>query len=633
MCIKIEIRIAECTGLEVHDRSCDIALSSPNSHLVGNEQETQRNPSTRNGTTIEALSSNMDDKTLHELYLWPFANSVRAGVASVMCSYNRINGSYGCQNSKALNGILKDELNFQGYVMSDWLAVHAGVASVEAGLDMNMPGGIGFLAPSPSFFGGNITTAVQNGTLSESRVDDMVLRIMTPYYYLNQDQNFPSVDPSIVPLNFYPPATWVNEFNLNGTSNRDVRGNHGQSIREMGAAGTVSLKNTNNALPLKAPKNIGVFGNDAGDLTQGQYSLILSSFGSNPYGYEFGNLDIGGGSGTGRHSYFVDPLTAIKTRAAQDGALVQYILDNTYLSSNTSLQYITPVPEVCIVFAKTWASEGEDRINLELNWNASLVIENVARVCNNTIVVTHSSGPNDMPFASNPNVTAIIAAHYPGQESGNSIVDILYGNVNPSGKLPYTIANDPSDYNTGITNSSELAATTNPNAWQDDFTEGVFIDYRYFDVDNKSVLYEFGFGLSYTTFDLTGLQVQSNSSGTNAPRPDASIPLAPGGNTQLWDTLATVSATIKNTGSVAGAAVPQLYVGLPAPGEPVKVLRGFEKVMLQPGESQQVSFALMRRDLSSWDVTLQDWVLATGSIALSLGFSSRDIVLTSSLTV
>jgi beta-glucosidase len=495
------------------------------------------------------------------------------------------------------------------------------------------PGGIGFLSPEPSFFGDNITTAVQNGTLSESRVDDMILRIMTPYYYLNQDQGFPSIDPSVVPLNFFAPSTWVKNFDLNGTSARDVRGNHGQNIREMGAAGTVLLKNTNGALPLRAPKNIGVFGNDAGDLTQGQYSLSLGSFGSNQYGYEFGSLDIGGGSGTGRHSYFVDPLTAIKTRAAQDGALVQYILDNTYLQGASALQYITPVPEVCIVFAKTWASEGEDRIDLSLNWNASSIVESVAAICNNTVVVTHSSGPNDLPFASNPNVTAILAAHYPGQESGNSIVDILYGNVNPSGKLPYTIANNESDYNTGITNSTQLAETTDPNAWQADFEEGVFIDYRYFDVGNRSVLYEFGFGLSYTTFGLSGLQAQTTTSGANSPRPDPSARNAPGGNPRLWDTIATVSATVTNTGGVAGAAVPQLYVSLPAEGEPVKVLRGFDKILLQPGESQPVNFVLMRRDLSSWDVVAQDWVLATGNVGLSVGFSSRDIVLTGSLSL
>ncbi|KIW09309.1 uncharacterized protein PV09_00224 [Verruconis gallopava] len=601
-------------------------------HFIGNEQETQRNPSIVDGVMIDAVSSNIDDKTMHELYLWPFANAVHSGVSSVMCSYNRLNESYSCQNSKVLNGLLKDELDFQGYVMSDWSATHTGLAAIEAGLDMNIPGGISFLSPEPSFFGGNITIAVKNGSLPESRLDDMILRVMTPYYYLKQDQGFPLIDPSIVPLNFFAESTWVANFNLNGTSNRDVRGNHGQLIRELGAAGTVLLKNTNNTLPLKAPKNIGVFGNDAGDLTQGLYSLTLSSLGNDPYGYEFGTLDIGGGSGTGRHSFIVSPLEAIKARAAQDGAIVQYILDNSYLQSVTSLEYITPIPDVCIVFTKTWASEGEDRIDLSLNWNASTVVANVAAVCPNTVVVTHSSGPNDLPFASNPNVTAILAAHYPGEETGNSIVDILWGDVNPSGKLPYTIALNSSDYNTDITNSTELVTSTDPNAWQSDFTEGVFIDYRYFDKANKSVLYEFGFGLSYTSFGLSSLQVQS-SSGSLPSRPNVSAGKQPGGNPELWQIIANVTVTVTNTGQVAGAAVPQLYVSLPGEDEPVKVLRGFDKIMLQPGESQPVNFPLMRRDLSSWDVDVQDWVLASGNVGLLVGFSSRDIVLTGSLTL
>ncbi|KAI7529584.1 putative beta-glucosidase, partial [Hortaea werneckii] len=148
-------------------------------HYIGNEQETQRNPSVNDqGTTIEAVSSNIDDRTMHELYLWPFQDGVKAGVASFMCSYNRINGSYGCQNSKTLNGILKDELGFQGYVMSDWMATHSGAPAIEAGLDMDMPGGLQFTEASSehSFFGGNITAAVNNGSLSIDRVDDMCRR-------------------------------------------------------------------------------------------------------------------------------------------------------------------------------------------------------------------------------------------------------------------------------------------------------------------------------------------------------------------------------------------------------------------------------------------------------------------------
>lgn len=166
-------------------------------HYIGNEQETQRNPSTVNGTTVESLSSNIDDKTMHETYLWPFANAVKAGTASLMCSYNRINGSYGCQNSKALNGLLKEELGFQGYVMSDWSATHSGVASIEAGLDMNMPGGLTFTSADSSYFGGNITTAVGNGTLAITRVDDMIQRVMTPYFFLNQNADYPVIDGTV----------------------------------------------------------------------------------------------------------------------------------------------------------------------------------------------------------------------------------------------------------------------------------------------------------------------------------------------------------------------------------------------------------------------------------------------------
>jgi beta-glucosidase len=168
-------------------------------HYIGNEQEIQRNPTKVNRTTVEALSSNIDDKTMHETYLWPFANAVKAGTASLMCSYNRVNGSYGCQNSKALNGLLKEELGFQGYVMSDWSATHSGVASIEAGLDMDMPGGISFTgsSASSSFFGGNITTAVDNGTLAVSRVDDMIQRVLTPYFFLKQDVDYPVIDETV----------------------------------------------------------------------------------------------------------------------------------------------------------------------------------------------------------------------------------------------------------------------------------------------------------------------------------------------------------------------------------------------------------------------------------------------------
>ncbi|KAE9967528.1 hypothetical protein BLS_006324 [Venturia inaequalis] len=618
-----------------------VGVQACSKHYIGNEQETQRNPSSTSfftagagGPTIEAVSANIDDRTMHELYLWPFANAVKAGTSSMMCSYNRLNGSYGCENSKTLNGLLKDELGFQGYVMSDWSGTHSGVSAIEAGLDMNMPGGIAFLEPSPSYWGPNITTAVGNSSVDISRVDDMVHRILTPYYFLGQDKDFPTVDPSSVALNFFHPDSWVDDFVLNGTTNRDVRANHGDFIRELGSAGTVLLKNTGNALPLKAPKNIAIYGNDAGDLTQGPYFLNSAS-GIDAGKAEFGTLPVGGGSGTGRFSYVVSPLEAIKARAKQDGALVQYVLDNNNITFAGLWSLAPTPPDVCLVFLKTFASEGGDRVDLEVDWDGSAVVDTVAAVCANTVVVTHSGGVNTLPFADHPNVTAIVAAHFPGQETGNSIVDVLYGDVNPSGHLPYTIAKSAADYNTVITNSTALLTTTDPNAWQTDFEEKLLIDYRYFDAANISVQYEFGFGLSYTTFELTGdLSVVASGSNVTARPPPSAV--LPGGNPALWEVLFTVSTTVKNTGSIDGAAVPQLYLNLPSTagaGTPPRQLRGFEKVKLGAGESAQVEFELMRRDISYWDVVLQEWIIPSGAIGVEVGFSSRDIKLTSSLSI
>jgi beta-glucosidase len=601
-------------------------------HWIGNEQEIQRNPVyDKNNTTVKtsgALSSNLDDRTMHELYMWPFANAVKAKAASFMCSYQRINGSHGCQNSATQNGLLKTELGFQGYIMSDWGATHSGVASIEAGLDMNMPGGLGPYGTNfggPSFFGGNVTTGVNNGTLEVSRVDDMVIRIMTPYYWLGQDKNFPSVDKSSGDLNtFSPKSTWTRNFTFTGESSRDVRGNHGELIRRHGAAGTVLLKNVNGALPLKAPKNMAVFGNDAGSPVE---SSVL-----NQQNFEFGTLSAGGGSGTGQYTYLVTPLQALQARVGKDG-LVQYWLNNTLIAGADIRKLLIPrtMPDVCIVMLKTWAAEGEDRGHLSVDWNGNGVVESVAAHCNNTVVVTHSSGVNTLPWADHPNVTAIVAAHFPGQESGNSLADVLYGDVNPSGHLPYTIAMNGSDYNAPPTTAIN---TTGFDDWQSWFDEKLEVDYRYFDAQNISVRYEFGFGLSYTTFNMSGLAMKALAQNITA-HPEH-LPIQPGGNPALWASLYNVTVSVSNTGDCAGAAVPQLYVGLPssAPeGTPLRQLRGFEKVYLEKGESQSVSFELMRRDLSYWDIVSQQWVIPEGEFTIYVGWSSRKLALQGKVTV
>lgn len=343
-----------------------VGVQACTKHFIGNEQEIQRNPTTVNDTTVEAISSNIDDKTMHESYLWPFANALHAGTASIMCSYNRLNGSYGCQNSKALNGLLKEELGFQGYVMSDWGAVHSGVATANAGLDMNMPGGITFAGGENSLWGGNLTAAVKNGTVAAKRVDDMILRIMTPYYFLNQDVGYPKIDNTTIALNFFPTAAYAHDFPLGPLV--DVRADHQKLIRQLGSAGTVLLKNSNKALPLKKPMNIAVYGNDASDFTTGQYTTSVAGDNVKNGNYKMGTLPVGGGSGAGRYSYVVSPLEAIKARGQSYGALVQYILDNEVIVGGGQSTIAPSPPDVCLVFLKSWATEGEDRFSLLAEW-------------------------------------------------------------------------------------------------------------------------------------------------------------------------------------------------------------------------------------------------------------------------
>ncbi|KAF6823290.1 beta-glucosidase 2 [Colletotrichum plurivorum] len=600
----------------------DAGVQACAKHFIGNEQETQRSDSwLDNGTEIAAVSSNIDDRTLHELYLWPFADSVRAGVASVMCSYNRLNQTYACEDSHLLNDVLKDELGFEGYVQSDWFATHSGAESINGGLDMNMPGPIGQaqVETGETYWGPkNITKMIADGSVLEGRLDDMIQRIMTQYYLFDQDgADYPSVDPSIL-FTMAAQSNLLDLLPFEPPPSRDVRRDHASLIRKLGAEATVLLKNVNSTLPLGRPANIGVFGNDAADPADG---LVFGG------AFEIGTLTVGGGSGTGRHTYIVSPLEAIKAHEMESGARVQYILNNKLLAAG-DFRSLYPIPDVCLVFLNTYASEGYDRTAAEADWESTAVVENVVRRCPNTVVVTHSAGINSLPWAGNPNVTAILAAHLPGQESGNSIVDVLWGDVNPSGRLPYSITADPKDAYVPVVNLTE-SEVTSPTAWQADFTEGLFIDYRKLVAEDISPRYEFGYGLSYTTFEMqSSLKVQQLVKHISAA-PNPSIENVPGGNPELWEPVIRLTTRVTNTGPVSGAAVPQLYVSLPEDsvpeGTPLQVLRGFDKIHLEPKESKSVEFELLRRDISYWDVVSQTWVVPQGPIAFRAGFSSRDI--------
>ncbi|KAF1961768.1 glycoside hydrolase [Byssothecium circinans] len=556
-------------------------------HWLLQEQEFRRRPDSMG----EAVSSNVDDRTLHELYAFPFMNAIREGAGSVMCSYQRANNSYGCQNSKLLNGILKQELGFEGFVVSDWQAQHAGVASANAGLDIVMPDG--------GFWGRNLTQAVNNGSVSADRISDMATRILATWYQLGQNQNYPEIG---VYSNFQKHVPI------------EVQGDHASLIREIGSAGTVLVKNVNNTLPLNNPKFLSVYGYDA--TIKGNPWQNPARFGG---GYEVnfgwntlnGTLISGGGSGTSTPSYVISPFHAISERIAKNRGTLRWDFD----SENPYPPYVNS--EACLVFINAYASESFDRTSLTDEFSDNLV-QNVAANCSNTVIVIHSTGIRTVDaWIENPNVTAVLFAGLPGQESGNALVDILYGDVAPSGKLPYTIAKKESDYGSVLNSSVSFAAFP-----QDNFTEGRYIDYRAFDRDGIEPRFEFGFGLTYTTFNFSALQLETDKLSLPA-YPDPSVPIIQGGHPALWDPVLVVNASISNTGSVAASEIAQLYLGIP--DSPARQLRGFERVRLEPGETKTAAFELTRRDLSVWDVRAQGWRVQAGRYGVWVGASSRDL--------
>lgn len=225
----------------------------------------------------------------------------------------------------------------------------------------------------------------------------------------------------------------------------------------------------------------------------------------------------------------------------------------------------------------------------------------------------------------NDNVTAVLYGGALGQESGNAIIDVIYGDVVPSGKLVHTIAKNESDYGVEISEEAVI-----------DFTEGNYLDWKHFDQFNITPRYEFGYGLSYTTFDYaTDLTASLNSNGTAlSTSPYATGARAVGGRSDLWEVFATASTSITNSGSVDGSEIAQLYISFPdAAGEPVRQLRGFKKVAIAAGASTDVSFDLRRKDLSIWDVSAQEWKVESGHYTLSVGASSRDLKASAILTI
>ncbi|KAF2172405.1 glycoside hydrolase family 3 protein [Zasmidium cellare ATCC 36951] len=508
------------TGIAVYETVKgiqDAGIIACTKHYIANEQEHFRQGSPPSYLTA-AISSNLDDVTMHELYLWPFADAVRAGTGAVMCSYNQVNNSYACQNSYLQNYLLKNELGFQGFILSDWSAQHSGVSSALAGLDMTMPGDVSFDSGT-SYWGPNLTIAVLNGTVPQWRLDDMAVRILASWYYVdrpgNQVENSPTFS-SWTQDTFGFQHAYAEERYTQVNYHVDVQREHYLGIREVAAKGTVLLKNTG-ALPLTGKEKLTtVFGSDAAENQYGPNGCA-------DRGCDNGTLAMGWGSGTANFPYLITPLEAIKAEVRSNRGNIESVIDDyAYTQIAALARRAGDVDGVCLVFANSDAGEGYivvdgnegDRNNLTLWHNGDTLIQNVTSQCNNTVVVLHTVGAVLVDeWYENPNVTAIIWAGLPGQESGNAIVDILYGKENPGGKTPFTWAAAREDYGTEVL----YEPNNGVNAPQDDFTEGIFIDYRHFDRANITPIYEFGFGLSYTTFEYSDIQVQAHPSKPYTP--------------------------------------------------------------------------------------------------------------------
>ncbi len=511
-------------------------------HLGVYNQETNRNTPSDNAI--------VDTRTLQEIYLPAFTQSVGAGAASsVMCSYSTINGTYACQNPTVLNSDLRTQLGFTGFVTSDWGATHSTVASANSGLDQDMPGNDGF-------YGSALASAVSAGSVSKATLDAMASRILTELFAFGVFDKAPQGSPAQA-----------------ATSSAHVT-----TARQIAEEGTVLLKNSGSVLPLTtATHSIAVIGADASTSVQSD----------------------GGGSAGVNSSGTVTPLTGITSRAGS-GVTVTY--NNG--SSTSSAATAAAAANVAVVFVSNFESEGSDLANIDLSSANNSLISAVAAANAHTIVVVNSGSAVTMPWLSS--VAGVFEAWYPGQEDGNAIAALLYGDVNPSGHLPVTFPTSLSQV------PANTAAQWPGTGGTVQYSEGLDVGYRYYDAHGLTPLFPFGFGLSYTSFAFSNLSV-----GT----------LAAGG-------ASTVTATVTNTGTRAGADVAQLYISDPASsGEPPKNLEGFARVNLAAGASTTVTFPVTQTNLRHWNSSTNAWTTDTGTYTIHVGDSAANLPLTGSLAV
>ncbi|MBT2793581.1 beta-glucosidase family protein [Paraburkholderia strydomiana] len=541
-------------------------------HYAMNDQETNRMTS----------NSVVDERTMRETELLAFELGVKQGQpGSVMCSYNLVNGIYACENTYLLSTVLKTEWGFKGVAQSDWTATHSTTAAALGGLDEEEPGGVGdtFLLgiSFPSYLSTALKAAVTAGSVPMSRLNDMVqrkLRTMIRYGVFDS-----------------PPAP-------GGAVDQPAGNAFALQVAQRSA---VLLKNATTAnasapvLPLSAASlsSIVVIGGHAN-------VGVMSGGGSGAVPAAAGNAV----SGCTDRSPFLpscatwyksSPLTAIKAKAPT--AKVSYFDGTDAAAAATAAAQA----DVAIVFATQWQTETVDLTTLGLpsnttdasnqSYDQNALITAVAAQAKRVIVVLENGSPVLMPWLGN--VHGVLESWYPGVQGGQAIADVLFGDVNPSGKLPITFPQRDSDLPQAAISPTDTAVT---------YSEGLMMGYRWYDAKQIQPLFPFGFGLSYTTYAYSGISAHPDASGN-----------------------VTVTFTVKNTGSRAGAEAAQVYAKLPPGlGEPPQRLVGWQKVLLQPGQSQQVSVSVPAMLLSTWDATNHKWKLNAGDYGLVAGASSRD---------
>ncbi len=497
-------------------------------------------------------SSDMDERTLREIYFPAFETTVKeAHPWTVMCSYNRINGVFASEDPWLLTQVLRREWGFDGYVVSDWGAVSDRVAGVAAGLDLEMPA-------SGGYNDRKIVEAVKDGRLDEKAVDLAVEHILNIVYRYVE--------------NARPETPW------------DKEADHLLSA-DIAAECMVLLKNQDDILPLDKADEIAFIGEFAEKPRfQGGGSSHINCFKTTSALEAARGLHI-----TYARGYSVE----------KDEATPQQIAEAVAAAKKA---------KAAVVFAglpDVYESEGYDRSHMRMPACQNALIEAVAEANPNTVVVLHNGSPVEMPWLDK--VKGVLEAYLGGQAVGLAVIRVLFGDVNPSGKLPETFPKKLSD------NPSYLFYGGEGN--NTEYREGVFVGYRYYDKKEAEVLFPFGHGLSYTTFAFSDLRLSAERITDN-------------------DTL-TATVTVKNTGSRAGKAVVQLYVKA-APGDvirPVRELKGFEKVALAPGEAKEVSFRLDKRSFAYWNMDLGDWHVLSGQYGVEIGASSRQIALSAPVTV